>query len=98
MRRQVDLCEVDELAQGAVEMLWRGKRSVPRPRLGIGVELDMNDHRRLPERANGVRLILLPGPAQLPYELVTRPGELLERQPVEIGWSRQVAAPGRESA
>lgn len=49
-RRQVEQCEFDELAEGAVEMFRRGKRSVPRPRLRIRIELEMKDHRRPPER------------------------------------------------
>jgi hypothetical protein len=50
--RQVVHREVDELAEGAVEMFWGEKRSVskPRPRLRISIELELKEHRRLPER------------------------------------------------
>jgi hypothetical protein len=63
--RKVVQCEVDEFAERAVEMFWRAKRSVPRPRLRISIELETKDYRRPPERR---RALLSDEPLELAGE------------------------------
>lgn len=81
-RRQVEQCEFDELAEGAVEMFRRGKRSVPRPRLRIRIELEMKDHRRPPERRRALV-------SDEQFELASKPPPRLALGETSISADRQ---------